>query len=72
MSFARKKVVIDSNILVSAAIYPHSASANALRLAVMFANWLGQMKQLLKLSRCFYAQNLTVTLPPADPPAKTF
>ena len=36
MSFARKKVVIDSNILVSAAIYPHSASANALRLAVMF------------------------------------
>jgi uncharacterized protein len=36
MSFARKKVVIDSNILVSAAIYPNSASANALRLAVMF------------------------------------
>lgn len=36
MSFARKKVVIDSNILVSAAIYPNSTSANALRLAVMF------------------------------------
>jgi uncharacterized protein len=36
MSSARKKVVIDSNILVSAAIYPNSASANALRLAVMF------------------------------------
>jgi putative PIN family toxin of toxin-antitoxin system len=35
MSFVRKKVVIDSNILVSAAIYPNSASANALRLAVM-------------------------------------
>jgi uncharacterized protein len=36
MSFVRKRVVIDSNILVSAAIYPNSASANALRLAVMF------------------------------------
>ncbi len=36
MSFARKKVVIDSNIIVSAAIYPNSASANALRLAVVF------------------------------------
>lgn len=36
MNFARKRVVIDSNILISAAIYPNSASANALRLAVMF------------------------------------
>ena len=40
MSFAPKRlvksVVIDSNILISPAIYPNSASANALRLAVMF------------------------------------
>lgn len=36
MSFAPKRVVIDSNILISAAIYPNSASANALRLAVLF------------------------------------
>jgi predicted nucleic acid-binding protein len=34
MSFARKKVVIDSNIIVSAAIYPNSASDNAVRLAL--------------------------------------
>lgn len=36
MNCATKKVVVDSNILISAAIYPGSASARALHLAVMF------------------------------------
>ena len=36
MSSDRKKLVVDSNLLVSAAIYPHSASVDALRLAMMF------------------------------------
>ena len=36
MNYAIKKVVVDSNILISAAIYPTSASARALQLAVMF------------------------------------
>ena len=38
MNLGRKKVVIDSNILISAAIYPDSSSAQAYRLAVTFCD----------------------------------
>ena len=34
MSFARNKVVIYSNVIASTTIYPNSASAKALRLAL--------------------------------------
>lgn len=38
MNLGRKKVVIDSNILISAAIYPDSPSAKAYELAVTFCD----------------------------------
>lgn len=38
MNSERKKVVIDTNILVSAAIYPRSASAQAYKVAVAWCD----------------------------------
>jgi putative PIN family toxin of toxin-antitoxin system len=46
MNSGRKKVVIDSNILISAAIYPNSAAAQAYRLAVAFCDVFASQETL--------------------------
>ncbi len=54
MTSGRSKVVIDSNILISAAIYPDSPSAEAYRTAVTFCDLFASAQTLAELEQVLF------------------